>query len=497
MNNILHIIPNTKAGVIPCLFFSLIVLHENAVAQDWVFDAVTRQAYEKAINLQTEEALHLLPEPRTAQELYVASLAEALDLVVTEDKEKYETYHAAYEKRLEQKSKSSLAEDLFLQAEIRLQWTFVYLKFGHEFDAAWNLRQSYEIMQECRKRFPGFTPIRKTSGILEVIIGSVPEKYNWVLALLGMQGSINEGLEELASMAQQESPFQLEAHILYSLTQGFVLQNTDAADKTFRQLLTQYPDNRLVKFLAAAAAIKNSQSEAALVVLNGLEKMDSTFIFAYSYYLKGEAYLHKADYLNSITAYRWFITHYKGQNFIKDAHYKIGVCYWLNGNVNDAHVTFKQAKKEGREASEADKYAARSLVENRFQNVALAKIRYYTDGGYYQEARSLLASLKPASFSDNIDKVEYYYRSARLAHKTGQIADAKTAYAQVIDMSGDETWYFAPNAQLQLGYIALTEGNKSVARDYFQRALEYQKHAYKNSIDSKAKSALAQLKARK
>ena len=31
--------------------------------------------------------------------------------------------------------------------------------------------------------------INKTSGLLEVIIGSVPEKYNWVLSLLNIEGS--------------------------------------------------------------------------------------------------------------------------------------------------------------------------------------------------------------------------------------------------------------------------------------------------------------------
>jgi hypothetical protein len=93
--------------------------------------------------------------------------------------------------------------------------------------------------------------------------------------------------------------------------------------------------------------------------------------------------------------------------------------------------------------------------------------------------------------------VEFYYRKARLAHKTNQLSAAKLFYNQTIDQNGDENWYYAPNSCLQLGYIAMADNDKAAARQYFTRALTYKKHEYKNSIDSKAKSALAQLSVRK
>jgi hypothetical protein len=91
------------------------------------------------------------------------------------------------------------------------------------------------------------------------------------------------------------------------------------------------------------------------------------------------------------------------------------------------------------------------------------------------------------------DQIEFTYRKARLAHKTNDLVAAHDLYQQSIKATGDEPWYFAPNACLQLGYISLDEKNIPLAREYFMRALSYKKHEYKNSIDSKAKSALAQL----
>jgi hypothetical protein len=157
-------------------------------------------------------------------------------------------------------------------------------------------------------------------------------------------------------------------------------------------------------------------------------------------------------------------------------------------------VLFKEARTKGLEDAEADKYAARSLADSELPHIKLSKMRYYTDGGYYDQARELAGSIKPTDLATLRDNVEFLYRKARLAHKTNDLATAKTAYQQTIDRSGENSWYFAPNACLQSGYIAVQENNAEVARQFFNKAIAYKKHEYKNSIDSKAKSALAQLK---
>ena len=117
---------------------------------EWYFDAPTQSVYELVLNLQLEEAHQIIPKPETAQQHYVIALAEALELLITEDGEKYTEYESRFTRRLERKTRLNVPDDLFLQAEIRMQWTFVYLKFGHEFDAALNLRQAYLTIEEIR-----------------------------------------------------------------------------------------------------------------------------------------------------------------------------------------------------------------------------------------------------------------------------------------------------------------------------------------------------------
>ncbi len=483
-----------KACLITCLF---LCLSRFSSAQDWKFDAATQQAYNLVLNLQVQDVHQLIPEPKTVQEQYITSLAETLELLITEDKDKFDDYEDRHEKRLDRRIRTNTAEDIFLNAEIRLQWAFVYLKFGHEFDAALSLKQSYDAVQEIKKRFPTFKAVQKTSGILDIIVGSIPEKYDWVLSLMGIKGSIDQGLSELDNLRKSDSPLSLESDLLYVLVQGFVLQQTEEASKEMQGVLSRNPDSRLALFLGASISIKNSESEKALRMIVSLEDHKTGLPLYYAQYLKGEVYLQKADYLNSIAAYRWFINHYAGENYLKDAHYKIALCYWLNGNSNDALHHFEEAKTIGKEITEADKYAARSLSENELPHIKLTKARYFTDGGYYDEAYEVLENISPQERATKRDQAEFPYRQARLYHKQNKHQEAKMYYEQCIQLTGNEPWYFAPNSCLQLGYIALLEGEKKTAKLYFDQAIVYKKHEYKNSIDTKAKSALAQLSERK
>ena len=480
-----------KAAVLVCLFLLPSIAMADGTDPLWKFDELTEKAYERALNLDFAAVHQLIPSPTTTQHHYVVSLAEALELLLNEDAEKFSVFEERFNNRLERKTKLNSPEDLFLQAEIRTQWAFVYLKFGHEFDAALNLRQAYLTVEAIKERFPHFQPVNKTSGLLNVVIGSVPQKYNWVLSLLSIQGSTAKGLEELSRV---NGIFAFESKVIHALILGFLQQQPSDGMEKIHQVLAEHPTNRLALFLGSALARKSRLSDEALSMLDSLDNQSEDVTLHLAQYLRGELYLYKGQYLQAIASYRWFIGNYRGQNGLKDAYYKIGLCYWLNGNPNDAHATFKIARTIGKDASEADKYAARSLAEAELPHVMLTRARYATDGGYYERARIILDSIQASVIPTDRDQAEYFYRKARLAHYTKEIHSAKKLYLKSIQITGDHPWYFAPNSCLQLGYIALEEGAESAAKNYFNRALTYNKHEYKNSIDSKARSALGQIK---
>jgi TolA-binding protein len=481
-----------KTGLTICLFLCTFLCFAQ---KDWITDDATLESYQRALNLELS-----IPErfkdALSPRQIYVLSLSEILELLITEDEVKFELYEDAWNDRIDQLEdiEPATADVLFTLAELRLQWAFTYLKFGHEVDAAWNIRQAYLLVQKCKEKFPEFEPIKKTSGVLEVMLGSIPEKYQWVISMFGMEGSVQKGLQELESLKSANTDLSFETALIYYLTQGFILQQTSSAADGLSTLIADHPNQRLSLFLGGCIAIKNSESEKALEYFKTLQQNQKGLPIAYADYQTGEVYLHKGEYKSSIEFYQKFLSAYTGLNYVKDANYKIGICYWLQGKTKDAQKYFTKAKTAGNESTEADRYAARSLAENINPNVKLSKLRYATDGGYYTDADKIISTVTDKDFSSKKEKIEFVYRKARLYHKSNSLTEAKQSYLQTISESGTENWYFAPNACLQLGYIFLDEKNSADAKKYFEKALTYKKHEYKNSIDSKAKSALARLK---
>lgn len=498
MPNIITISLLKKAGLTACFFLSV---HFSVHATDkvWQFSPEIQRAYQSVLNLQAEMAIAQLAKVTDKKnelyKMYILSLSETADVLITEDPTKIELLELNFKQRLESlENLGSGPEILFLQAELNLQRGFNMLNNGQEFNAVFAIRRAYHITNECIKKYPDFVPIKKTYGVIQVMLGSVPEKYAWFMGLLGMRGSVVVGQKQLGELRASKSSLSSEATILLFAVKGFINQQFGEAAQGMMDYLKEQPESKLGLFIAINMLMKDSQAETALGLFQTLEKLPQGLQMYYADYLHGDALLQKGEYQKAIAYYQKFQKGYRSQSFKKDSYYKISVCYWLMNDAGNAKINFEKAKVTGRESAEPDKYAAKQLEENHMPNVKLLKARFATDGGYYEQATAALQSISATELKTKKEQAELLYRKARLAHKTRDIANAKAYYQQCIALSKDNPWYFAPNSALQMGYLAQEQKDYVSAKKYFELALSYRRHEYKTSIDSKAKFALEQMK---
>jgi len=144
------------------------------------------------------------------------------------------------------------AETLFLQAELYLQRGFCHLNLGHNWSAIFDIRNAYQLTEECLEKFPSYIPVRKTSGVLQVMVGAVPDKYHWFMSLLGMEGSVKKGQQQLQELGQAGLSLSIEANVLYYTIKGFINQQFAEASAGMAELIKGYPDNRLLGFIGAS-----------------------------------------------------------------------------------------------------------------------------------------------------------------------------------------------------------------------------------------------------
>ena len=486
-----------KAAATVC-FFLFASWPCHATDTIWQFDPSLEHVYKLILNLQTDLAYSELAKLKNVNEfhkMYVETLLQTVDILITEDEKRFEEVNETIKQRIDKVSRlPETAETLFLRAELSLQRGFNLLNLSQELSAVLAIRHAYIATQACIKKYPAFVPIKKTYGVIQVMVGSVPDKYQWFMSLLGMKGSVKVGQKQLEELRLSKSSLNLEATILYFTIKGFINQQFDEAAKGIQECLQKDPDSRLLLYLGINMLMKDSQSEEALKLIHTLDKQPQGLSVAYVEYLRAEALLERGDYAQAIPAYQKFLKGFKSQSYRKDSYYKIALCYFLMGNMENASKNLETAKKTGKSTADPDKYAAAMLEEGTFPNPKILKARFYTDGGYYKEAKEMLRSIVPGDLTTLKDNTEFQYRKGRLAHKTKDLNGAKLFYQQTIDMAGAEPWYFAPNAALQLGYICQSQGDLVSAKKHFEQALSYKRYEYKNGIDIRAKSALDQIK---
>ena len=490
----------TAPGFCPVFLFLLIPM--LAGAQDFAWTPGLQRAYADLQKLDVQSAQAVLAQEPTGNgvRIFIDDYADMLRLVTSDDEQLFSAISDREDDRLAalKKLEDTSPWQRVLLAEVRLHWAFAKLKFGKEVSASWDVIRAYKLLAENQKRFPAFLPTYKSLGTLHVMIGSVPDSYSWVASLLGLHGNVRQGQQELVR-AQQDALFGLEARLIDLLVRAYVLKFNTTDEQTLKQLVNDHPDNLLLHFFGATIEQKNGHSEQALAYLSTRTTGKKYLPLPVIDNILGDIYLQKGQYKTASAHFQQFLAAYKGRNFLKDSYYKLFLCHWLANKDEASGLPFlKKVTTVGRTTVESDK-AAQKFAESYFQKGAssnqkvLMRARLASDGGFTDSALAYLRPYTEAAFPLSAEKAEYTYRMGRIFQRRND-ADAAIPYlSRSLALSEPDQLSFGATSALQLGYIYQQKNDRERARSFFQKALSFKRHEYKNSIDNKARAALNQL----
>ncbi|NVK83444.1 MAG: hypothetical protein HWE21_03930, partial [Cytophagia bacterium] len=165
------------------------------------------------------------------RDIYYQNLHDVFYLIFHESDSAFASLSQLEEERLSAlesfENKSSWNSSI--QAEIKLQWAFIKLKYGDEWSAFWSLRGTTKLIRENREKYPSFELNLRTEGLLNILFGATPDNYKWVFNLFGMKGTVKEGIDLLTESQNSESVFGLETAIILGMIYSHLLENSDTA----------------------------------------------------------------------------------------------------------------------------------------------------------------------------------------------------------------------------------------------------------------------------
>lgn len=386
----------------------------------------------------------------------------------------------------------------YCRAVSLMQRATVGIKFGERVGPCVDFKKAYGLVKSNKKAFPNFLPNDILFGPLEVIIGTVPDKYKWITNLFGLKGSISGGMHLMQNLITSNDNwarlFNTEATFYYCYLKFYLENQQDEILQYIQSRKLDVVNNHLFTYLAVNLGINSKQTEyARSILLKRNTSADYLYTPVWDYEM-GRVNLYHLDYQEAINCLERFIRNFKGNVYVKDALQKISWAYYLQGNMAAAERTRNLLLKKGNTNSDADKQANKAAKSGTWPNPLLLKARLLSDGGYNREALGVLHGKSQSDFSKPEEALEFAYRLGRIYDDMGSSDSAINAYLTSIRLGEKRKEYFAARAALQIGYIYEKRGQKSMAITYFQKCLDMDDHDYKDSLDQRAKSGIARCK---
>jgi tetratricopeptide (TPR) repeat protein len=491
------------------IFICIILMPKRSSSTPYIYSysANCAHAYKAYLSLKPDEGdafirKEIVANPYNLMATYIADYGDFLTLLFTGDPYQRRQRAAHEEERLDRLEKGSDNDPWkrLTLAGVHLHWALLRVRFGEQLKAATSFRHSYLLLKENAKQFPAFAPNAVLYGTEEAIAGTIPDQYNWLMAIFGMKGNLARGMARLGAYLKTntstDAPLHEEA-VIYDVYTRFYLGSAQPAvwqivsnDATF-----DTRGNLLHAFVRANLALSYRKADVAVSTLLVAAATPGVGAYTIFDYEMGCAQLMRLEPSCTVFLER-FAAHNPGKLFTKDALQKAALAYYLKGDKPKAEALRMAVLSQGSLNNDADKQAQRFAKKGKWPHPLLLTAKLLIDGGYSAQALTKLRSTSALAFTDIADRLEYDFRLGRALEETNDAASAVQAYQRVINGGQDKPEYFAARAALQMGSIYEKRGQIADARRYYELCLSMHNHDFQASIDQQAKAGLGRIENR-
>ncbi len=488
------------------LVISFILFYSICFAEKvYDFNTTCQQAYKEICQLKIKNATTLIEKAKLQNvnnliPIYLESYIDIIELFFNEDLIEYTKRKENIDDRINilKKGNKNSALHLYCLSNAYLHKSIIHVRYGENMSAAWAARKAYLLIKENKEEFKTFAPNDLLLGTLQAITGTIPKSYQWIASILGMKGSLTNGMKVLKTFVNSNDPwakfYDTESEFLYNYISYYIENKKEEALKRIQNTKLDLVNNHLLAYMATNLYVNGKQTELAKQIILNRNPSNEYLTTPVWDMQMGFIQLHKLELPEAITSFEKYLSSFKGNFYVKDVYQKLSWAYYLQGNIKAAENARLAVLQKGNTNSDADKHAFNDAKTNQWPNAILLKSRLLNDGGYNTDALALLSSITSNSFEREEEQLEFVYRLGRINDDLNKDAEAIKFYKQAIILGEFRKEYYAARAALQIGNIYENQLNKTESVKYYNICLNMGDHEYKNSLDQRAKSGIARCK---
>ncbi len=367
-----------------------------------------------------------------------------------------------------------------MHVTLLIQESLLYWNQKEMADGARSFYKAHRLFRKLDKKQYS-TDYLKLQAIFNIFLSQIPESFQFLASLLGLEGNIYDGFQQLKEYAlatkQQPGSF-CEALVLQAYCQ---LKFGEPSEKQVHLLLNEVADcsSPLLHFIAGSLAIKNKMSNEGLAVIVSMNKQ-AFEAFPLLHYAHGRLLLNQLD-SECIPALQAFDDNYPGHSFKTDALMRQAWWFHLQKQETTRDSLIAQVLLQEQLPTSNDQQAHKEITALASTPLALLKARILYDGSHFKQAKQVLDNTN----RDDVTPYylpEYYYRLGKINLTLQEPTAALSSFDRVIGLSQDDTRYFGPYAAIEAAKIQLAQHDSISAQNYLEAARQLNTGEYKQDI---------------
>lgn len=485
-------------------FLITFIAFQSLVKADFVINNRLLEAQNYISKLQLDKGKLLVDaekkeNPTNLAAYFIENYIDMYRIIASQSNEEYKKLLPNRDIRLAMLSKKTIESPFFLycQADIHLQWAFVKSQNGDYLSAAMDFRSAFQLLEKNEKLYPNFIFNNKDFGVLKVIIGTIPDGYKWIANIVGLSGNYEDGMGMMkrflaANLSSYQLPIEIQnAKLLYCLLQINFEKNKTENWRLTEKYTQDYESNLMSLCIRAFVAQKCDMTDEGIKNLLLKPHTKEYVNFYYTDYLLGSMKLTRLD--DDAAFYlKKFVSLCPNRSLYEEVYRKLAWSYIVKGDTDNYNLYMGLSKKY-KESDNHWPILPSQGGQNLYPNITLLKARLLSDGGYYALAEQELTNISNKKNQSELERVEYYYRLAKICQETNRFNKAIEYYNIGIKLGANQNLYIIPNSHLQLASIYDKLGNKNLSLIHYNQVLAYKNYQYKYSMDQKAKAGISVL----
>lgn len=364
--------------------------------------------------------------------------------------------------------------------------------------AASDGNEGYRILTELIRQKPDYYDAYMGLGLYKIALGFVPDKFKWLLSLIGFNGNIYEGMAMLKKSMSNGKFTVTDSKVFLCL---FSLREKEISDNTSllfsKELSVKYPESSVFKILYSGMLLQSGDNaECIKIANNALELNRYSFkneIIKSANALLATAYFRENNFAEASEHYEESIRFMNDQDRFNVHIFSAGVAFELSGNRTKALEYYSKVRSDfiNERDGEAEKFFYRysqNKLKEPLTEIEISEIK----GMNHRESLRLdeaikefekAGSLDLLRNASNDDKLRYYFNFGLTYVYKNEPAGAVKLFEKCLEIKPEDELWIIPHSYYELGKIYDRQNNRKKSDEMFDEIFKYDDYDFRNFLE--------------